>query len=109
MGEEVGAGEATTREVIMRAIVLLGDFGGCKYTSDALQALLDGGLEADLAAAKYETRMLLASTLDAERQAAAEQEREQCAIEAEHWYDGKAAAKAIRARSTAPPTAEERG
>ena len=32
-------------------------------------------------------------------QAAAEQEREQCAIEAAHWYDGKAAAKAIRARS----------
>ena len=35
----------------------------------------------------------------AEVNAAAEREREQCAIEASHWYDGKAAAKAIRARS----------
>ena len=44
---------------------------------------------------------------DADVKAAAEREREQCAIEASHWYDGKAAAKAIRARSTTPPAATE--
>ena len=42
-------------------------------------------------------------------QAAAEREREQCAIEASHWYDGKAAAKAIRARSADKGAAAEGG